>query len=313
MSESAVDVHAAIVNTGNKELTTICLNSLPEACRSITWRVSVFDNASTDGSDELLRRDFPDVQVVSSRIRLGATASRNRLLTPIVQRGTARYVLVLDEDIELQPTAVAELVKYGDHSTRVGAVGPVVIDRHGVVQPSFAPFPTFSSQLLASVLPGRSRPIAHGQAGWLQSCCVLYRVDALRETGLFDENLFWFFDDTDLGLRLHDAGWPSEVCRAAAVVHVGHGATGRPDLAEQMERQMVRSAYLYFEKHRGRGVAGAIGLWMRLAFMLRALKAAAEAVGGGETDRRHARSLLRLARYDARHALGHERDAKHSQ
>jgi GT2 family glycosyltransferase len=128
--------------------------------------------------------------------------------------------------------------------------------------------------------------------------------------GALDEQFFIFFEDTDLGTRLRQAGWRSAVCESARIVHHGHQTVAVPHQGSDMDRQMLRSRYLYFAKHRGRPAAILVTVFVRLALSARAAKALTAAVvrhDGGEGAL--ARTLWKLARYDPENVLPHERAA----
>jgi N-acetylglucosaminyl-diphospho-decaprenol L-rhamnosyltransferase len=144
-------------------------------------------------------------------------------------------------------------------------------------------------------------------AGWLNGSCLLVRTEALRRVGPLDARFFIFFEDTDLGLRLHRAGWRSAVCKSSRVVHHGHQAVSQSGVGTYMEQQMLRSRYLYFRKHHGGYKAALVVALIRVALGLRAAKAlVAGAVTGDGGERNLAGLLWSLARYDPVAPLPHE-------
>ena len=301
----AVDVQISLVNTNSRELVLQCLASLAAACEGISWRTLLVDNASTDGSAEIVRSEFPDIEVIQNAERMGFSANHNQVIRRAIATG-ARFVLVLNEDTVLDAGAIRELVKFSDADPRVGAAGPTIIGRDGEVQRSLLSYPTVGSEVAASFRPGKPRDETRS-GGWLNGSCVLVRTDALREIGLLDERFFIFFEDTDLGLRLRESGWKSAVCPSARIVHYGHQVVSQPTYGDRMERQMVRSRYLYFEKHQGRVRAEICQALSRCAFCIRATKAATVGICVKDNDERKLATLLwRLAMYDPRESLAHE-------
>lgn len=305
MAPDLLDVEISLVNTENRELLRACLQSLPEACTGLRWRATVVDNASGDGSAGMVRAEFPWAGLLASEWRLGFSANHNQVLRRVLEDGGARYVLILNEDTALDPGCVGELVGLCDADRRIGAAGPVIRGRDGRVQQSHFRFPTVGQQAWAALRP-RSGPRPARGTGWLNGSCILIRTDALRQVGPLDERFFIFYEDTDLGLRLERAGWASAVCQSATMLHHGHETVSRPALGSAMERQMLRSRYLYFCKHRGQARAAALQLATRTALLARALKALGEAMLGRE-EPATARLLAGLAGYDPRTPLPHER------
>lgn len=300
-----VDVEISVVNTDNAELLQRCLASLPAAAGTITWRATVVDNASRDGSAEVVRREFPWARVLENGCRLGFSANHNQVVDEVVSRVSARYVLVLNEDTELEPESLQELVAFADHRQGLGAAGPRLIGGDGREQPSYFCFPGVAHEFWGTLSPGRQAQQPEN-GGWLNGSCLLVRTDALREVGTLDERFFIFFEDTDLGLRLHDAGWHSAVCDTARVVHHEHQTVSQSSVGSWMEQQVLRSRYLYFRKHHGRYRAWLVAALVRIALAARAAKALAGSLRGDGGERRLAALLWRLACYDPEVPLPHE-------
>jgi GT2 family glycosyltransferase len=310
-AEPILDVEISIANTNSRELLRGCLGSLPGSCEGLAWHASVVDNASTDGSAEMVLNEFSWVELLRNSVMRGFSANHNQVLRRALDRG-ARYVLILNEDTVLEPGSVRELVRFCDANPRIGAAGPIILGSDGLVQRSFFSYPTVVNQAAACLRPGRP-PREARLDGWLNGSCVLARADALREIGLLDERYFIFFEDTDLGLRLREAGWRSVVCSDARILHYGHQVVSQPAYGNRMERQALRSRYLYFRKHHGAVRAGAVAALVKCALAVRAVKAL---VWGALSRRSEERSLATvlwaLASYDPRVALSHERTAMES-
>src|SRR5438105_11672953 len=142
MTARGVDVHVSLVSTDNRELLRRCLASLPAACEGLDWAVTVIDNASTDGTAEMVAAEFPWARLLVNGRRLGFTANHNQVIGPVVAEDGSRYVLILNEDTECDPQSIAELVACGDANRRVGSAGAYVVGPDGLQQPSLQPFPT---------------------------------------------------------------------------------------------------------------------------------------------------------------------------
>jgi GT2 family glycosyltransferase len=302
---ATTDVVISVVNTNSREYLRECLASLPAACEGLTWTATVVDNASHDGSAEMVRTTFPDVTVLENTVALGFSANHNQVLKPALE-SDARYVLILNEDTVLDAGAICEMVSFCDSRDRVGAAGPVIVGADRQTQPSLFPFPTALTEIQATLRPGRARQESL-RGGWLNGSCVLARTQALREIGLLDESFFIFFEDTDLGLRLDAAGWESAICPSAQILHHGHQVVSQPTYGDRMERQMLRSRYQYFYKHRGKHQAKVLSLVTRLALVLRASKASfLGRVRRNESETRLGALLWKLAACDPRTPLPQE-------
>lgn len=302
-----VDVDICVVSHTNQALVRRCLRSLPQACIDITWRVTVVENLPRTGDP--LTEQFPWATVIENVVPAGFGHNHNAILTPIVQQHLARYVLVLNDDTELEDGCVTALVGHADRrSESLGAVGPLLRLPGGERQHSFYSFPTVRGTAIGAVRPGSltCKPISSGE-GWLSGACLLVRAAAAREVGLFDPRFFLFFEDTDLSARLWAANWQLEVCTNATTVHFDHQTVSQPGIRHAMQCQMLRSSYLYFRKHRGAVAATSVTLVCRLTLLLRGLlMAAIGRFNRRPDDRSSGYDLLRLARYDPSIPLAHE-------
>jgi GT2 family glycosyltransferase len=134
--------------------------------------------------------------------------------------------------------------------------------------------------------------------GWLTGSCILVRISGLREVGVFDPAFFLFFEDTDLCLRLREAGWKLRVCSSAAILHHGHKTTSESDLSGDIGKQFLRSRFLFFTKHRGSLMAHAVTELVRCGLALRTTKMLLEAsMRGRAADLACRRSLWALTAY----------------
>jgi GT2 family glycosyltransferase len=301
----SVDVEISIVSTNNRELLRRCLDSLAAGCGSLTWRASVVDNGSDDGTAELLAADYPSVTAIRNETRQGISANHNKVLGPALERGELRYFLTAHEDVELQPGAVELLVAFCERSPRLGAVGPVVVSEDGRPERGLRGYPTLARELHNSLRPRRTASLPPRTVGYVDAACTLFRAEALREIGLLDERFFGFYEDVDVGLRLRAAGWESAICEEATVVHHRHGTWVRPGL--RAEAQRMRSRYLFFRKHHGPLQAQTVAVLGRAILVLRAGKAVAAGVLRRErTEIEHGRWLLSLARHRPDRPLQHE-------
>lgn len=288
------DVRISLIAMANPQLLAACLRSLPAAAEGLDWDLHVVDNQALPECLADVRAAFPEAVVHANRERLGFGANHNQVLRPTVERDEARYVLVLNDDVELEPGCVRELVDAADADPRLAAVGPSLVGEDGSPQFSLQPFPTWRGEVSGALRP---RTVdGNADQGWLNGSCLLLRAEAVREVGGFDEEFFLFYEDVDLGLRLHHAGWRSAIAPAARAVHHGHQTVTLPEWGAASARQVQRSRFVYLRKHHGTLRAHVAAHSTRLAYLLRAAKALLE------RERPHASFLADLARYDPRRA-----------
>ena len=299
------DVVVSIVCTNNRPVLEGCLQSLPAACEGLRWRATVIDNAGTDGTSEMVRRQFGWAHLVRNDRRCGFGHNHNLTIDPMVEREDARYVMVLNDDTRLDPQAVTNMIREMDEAPALGAIGPQIRGVDGAPQQSLFGFPSVGHLLIHQFRPGLPSGTP-GQDGWLNGSCLVLRREALQQAGSFDERYFIFFEDTDLGHRLREAGWRSTVSRDAGMVHLEHQTVSMPAVSSIMARQMLRSQWLYASQRRGASSALALSIGTRAALLLRSAKAAAEGALGDAEARLLARALVGLAWYQPARALPHE-------
>ena len=254
-----IDVEISVVNTSNGRLLERCLRSLDEAAAGVRSHTTVVDNASTDGSAEMVEARFPHVELLRNGVRRGFAANHNLVIDRVIASRSARYVLILNEDTELSPGSIAELVRCCDADTAVGAAGPALVEIDGRPQPSAFRFPRLTTEIVsAAILPEALRSLlwrrvvemrADGAepapVDWLLGAALLVRTEALAALGGgFDERFFIYAEDTDIALRLAGSGYASVLCPRAAVTHLGGSSTGSP-----FARTLGSSRWAYARKH----------------------------------------------------------------
>jgi hypothetical protein len=305
-------VGAVVVSWNVRELLGACLASLRAA--TVPTRVVVVDNASHDGSAEMVRSAFPEAHLVASDRNLGFTRGNNvglAALGILPSAGAPRgqpppYVLLLNPDAELMPGALEALLDYLGARPGVGAVGPLLLNPDGSVQSSRRRFPTPLTGLLESTPlawrwpanPWARRyhmvdvpPTVAGPVDWVTGAAVLLRSAALAAVGGFDEGYFMYSEELDLCRRLAAAGWPTHFAPGARVLH--HEGQSSGQVAPLRQRHLQRSRVRYFRRHHGPLAAQAVRLGLLGQF---ACELVLEA-GKGAVGHRPALRRARVADY----------------
>jgi len=275
-------VTAVVVNYNSAPDIFECLESLRRSEHPV--ELVVVDNASTDGSpDELAALD--DVHLVRSARNVGFGGGVNLGVRTVDPEGA---ILLVNPDATLEPDAVGRLVATLDEHPRAAAVGPLVQNPDGTVQPSKRRFPTWTQAAMHATIgvfwPGNPGTRAYvcadapddrpSQVGWLSASVLLLRSDAFRDVGLFDERFFFYVEDLDLCRRFADAGWELWFEPRANAVHVWGGSTRKP--TKQLWQHHT-NLFRYVRKHqRGWRVLTqpfvAVGLAVRFLLLLARMK-----------------------------------------
>jgi GT2 family glycosyltransferase len=253
-----------VVSFNTRRLLRECLTSLlaesgrlPAGCAA---EVLVIDNASSDGSAEMVAREFSDsVRLLRSEVNLGFGVANNLAM----EAAQGRYLVLINSDAFFEPGALARALAHMDADPGAGIGGARLVGRDGAPQPSARTFHSIAgTALVLSGISERTTRMDHdagapASVDWVTGAFMILRREALARTGLFDPAFFLYFEEVDLCRRVKSAGfrvmyWPDVV-----VTHHGgeSSRTLHKHIFSESEAQVVlwrmRSTLLYFRKHHG--------------------------------------------------------------
>lgn len=262
-----MDVSVIIVNWNTSGLLAQCLWSVQAEFLSASHEIIVVDNASTDGSCEMVRRDFPDVRLIANTENRGFAAANNQGLA--VARG--RYVLLLNSDTIVLDRAIEKTIDFADRNPDAAVVGCRVLNPDRSLQFTCFMFPSLLNWFLYATylyqLFPQNRFFGRERMTWwarnderdvdvVTGCYMLVRREAIEQVGVLDERFFMYAEETDWCLRFVADGWKNRFTPSAEIIHIG-GASA-PKLSANRARISNRSFVRYIFKHwsRSRAVAG---------------------------------------------------------
>src|SRR5437870_6380722 len=237
-----------------------CLSTLQRERAQVDMEVTVVDNASRDGSAEMVAAHFPWVHLIRNDRNRGFGAAHNQAM----RRAGGRYLLILNSDATPGVGALQTLVEFLDAHPNVAVAGPRLRYPDGTVQASRRRFPTFATLLVESTQIQRFWPdnavlrryyMADRSddepqtVDWLVGACLCVRASAATEVGLFDERFFMYSEELDWCRRFRQAGWVIAYVPSAEVRHL-EGASARQDLAAR-DRLFQASKLRYTAKWHG--------------------------------------------------------------
>ena len=254
-------VSVIVVTYESRDFISACLESIYRTGSGWIAECWVVDNASRDGTANLVRDEFPQARVIANRENAGF----GRAVNAAARQADGEFLLVLNPDTVVEPGAVAELVAFLRHRPQAGICGPKVTGpdggfrhdcRRGFPTPMNA-FGYFSG--LDRVFP-YSRRLGGYHRRWLSAdlevttdcvsgSCLLLRRSAFQSVGGFDEDYFLFGEDIDLCWKLRQAGHEIWFVPAARVIHA-KGASMRLAPATA-RREFYRSMRLFVDKRLG--------------------------------------------------------------
>ncbi len=292
-----MDLSIIIVNWNVKDLLRQCLRSLLSSqIGNLTTEIIVVDSASTDGSPQMVRREFPQVRLIASEQNLGYAGGNNAG----VSAARGRYLFLLNPDTVVRPNAPARLVNYMDAHPAVAAAGPQLLWPDGAVQSSRRRFPTLGSLFWESTLLGQWFPHnRHAQryhlldqlsdhpqrVDWVVGAALLIRREAWQQIGPIDESFFMYFEETDWCHRAAEADWEIHYLPDAQVIHY-EGKSSEQIIAARTIR-FQRSKLRYAQKYFGAGWAAALRLFLWATFAYQGAEESAKWLFG------HRRALRR--------------------
>ena len=295
-----MDLSVITVSYNTRELLADCLESaLAGLARSrLEGQVWVVDNASADGSAEMVRQRFPDVSLIAHDQNLGFAAGNNLALLAMGFGGEAspRHVLFLNPDTRVVDDALGALVRFLDGTATAGAAGARLVHGDGSFQHSAFAFPGLAQiifdffplhhRLLDSRLNGRyprelyeaGRPFAVDHP---LGAALMVRGETLAQVGSFDERYFMYCEEIDLCRRIRNAGWDISCVPAAEIVHLVGQSTQQ--FRDTMFVALWRSRFLMFETHESAAFLWSARRLVRLGLQAEARRARA-AHRRGEID-----------------------------
>lgn len=223
-----------IVNWNTGSLLRDCLRSVGRETPALPHEVIVVDNASTDGSADLLRREFPAVRLIASATNRGYAGGNNLALPEA--RGA--YLALLNPDTILEDRALERLVAFLDRHPPAGAVGPALRHpagryaiRNGGWQPTIGTLLAHYAGL-SRLWPARIRGLHlvtdwPQRVGWLSGACLVVRRAAALQAGPLYEDWFMYAEDVEWCDRLAALGWDLWYEPAARVIHLDRQSTAQ--------------------------------------------------------------------------------------
>jgi GT2 family glycosyltransferase len=262
-------VSIIIVSFNTRDLLRRCLQTVSEQAGEISYETIVVDNASKDGSGDMVQTEYPETKVICSDVNLGFAGANNRGF----EVATGKYIVLLNSDAFLCPGTLHTAVEKMEADPTIGLGGGRLVGTDHSWQPSARMFPSLLNDFLtisglASQYPlsrffGRSDrtwadPGEPAEVDWVPGAFSIIRREVLDRIGFFDERFFLYYEEVDLCQRIRKAGhsiwyWPDVM-----VIHLGGESSKTVDhlhlssAGSQLTLWRMRSALLYYRKHHGR-------------------------------------------------------------
>ncbi len=273
-----MELSIIIVSWNTCDILCDCLKSVFQQTKEIDFEVIVVDNASTDGSAEMVKKDFPQVTLIENSENRGFAAGNNQGMA--IAEG--RYVLLLNSDTIVLGSAIAKTVSFVDAHLDAGVVGCRVLNPDRTLQPTCFMLPSILNMLLSTTylykLFPKNKFFGRERMTWwnrdnvrevdvVDGCFMLVRREAIDEVGVMDEQFFVYGEETDWCCRFKRAGWKVLFTPGAEIIHL-HAASSK-QVRPAMTLQLRGSILLFLKKHRGHVVHALACLLVALFFVFR--------------------------------------------
>jgi len=258
-SEAALDISVIIVNYNVKYFLEQALFSLKKAAGDFSVEYIVVDNASSDGSADYIRENFPEVRLIANSENLGFGRANNQGL----KLASGKYLLLVNPDTVVGEDTLRVLIDNLDRHKEIGAIGPKILDRAGKFDPGCrrgfpTPFAAFSKLSGLAALFPKSKVFNQYNMTYLEAntACevdslagsfMLVRREVYEKTRGFDEDYFMYGEDLDWCYRIKQAGWQVYYQPRAEIIHYGGESALRSRV--DVRREFFRAMHLFVRKH----------------------------------------------------------------
>lgn len=267
-----MDLSITIASYNSCQVTLRTLQSIYSETQGVEYEIIVVDNASTDGSADMIAEKFPKVRLIRSRRNLGFAAAHNKALA----LASGKYLMILNSDVLfLNNPAWQMLCRLRNAGEKVGVLGPQILNPDGTFAPSARkriiysrflvaltiinqtiPFIQFFpvdfarryfGRILGRVHDKFSPPSSAQEVEWVDGMCVMFKREVLEQTGLFDEQYFFDFEIGDLLMRVSSKGWRILFDPYVRIIHLGGYSRKR---MSRILLESQRSELIYYAKYR---------------------------------------------------------------
>jgi hypothetical protein len=253
-------INIVVLNYNGKDCLKRCLSSL--FCVDYSnFEVVVVDNNSQDGSLEMARLNFSRATFIKNEQNLGFSAGNNVGIKYSLEK-LADFVLLLNNDTEVEKDFLVKLLKYAKEHEEAGIISPLIFSEQGEsVWFSGGKIDWWRMKTVHIQKQPEKNLLA---TDFISGCAMLIRAEVFRKSGLFDENFFLYWEDVDFSVRAKKAGFTLSVVASARIRHFEKSEEKK----ENKLYWLVLSGLLFFQKNTPKYLKA----WIFIYTLLRRLK-----------------------------------------
>jgi len=254
-------VFIIVLNYNGRDVLKNCLKSVFRI-NYPNFEVVVVDNASTDGSLESVKADFSKAHFIKNETNLGFSTGNNIGIRFALEK-MADFVLLLNNDTEVESNFLQELVTASLADEKIGISSPKIFkDRSENIWFAGGEINWLKMKTAhENHCPVSSKPY---ETGFISGCAMLIKKEVFKKIGLFDEDFFLYWEDTDFSVRAQRAGFKTVVIPTATVYHFEKSENNKPNKIYWL----VLSGLLFFQKN----ATFPLNIWLKLYVFLRKIK-----------------------------------------
>jgi GT2 family glycosyltransferase len=221
------------VSYNTRDMLDHCLSTVLINKVNLELEIFVIDNASTDGSVQMVRKKYPTVNLIENSENIGFAAACNQAIRLV----NTEYILLLNPDVIISEDTLEKMINHMEKHKRVGITGCKIINESGKIERSAFPRPSLFNEIndilgkfrIERILPAnltRRKYDKLAKTGkepfsvyWVCGACLMIRKKVVDEIGLLDENYFLFSEDVDWCCRAKEKGWVVTYYPWTKVIH----------------------------------------------------------------------------------------------
>lgn len=245
-----------IVNWNTCQILRECLQSIYKSQVEFDFDVWIIDNHSIDGSQAMIKSEFPQVNLIENEVNYGFAKANNQAFNEV----SGTYILMLNPDTIVDSFSIEKLVDFMEQTEDAGCAGSKLLNPDGTLQQSCYPFPTLLREAWRLMHLDKFYSIGtYEMATWsnvlprsvdvVMGASLIIRNNLLRLLKGLDESYFIYSEEVDLCYRVKREGWNIYWVPESVVIHYGGQSTKQ--IAEEMFLELYRSKILFFKKNYG--------------------------------------------------------------
>jgi len=253
----APTITISIVSYNSLNFLRECLDSILKDPPALEYEIIVVDNASCDGTVEFVRKNYPEITLISNSRNIGFAAANNRA----IEKSNSKYILLMNSDCRVYKKSLDNLVEFMEKNPGVGITGPKIVNSDGTIQLSCRRFPSLlnaaAHTILADIFPHNPFSKKYKLADicrdntfkvdWVSGSCMIIRKKSLEDTGVLDEKYFMYVEDLDICYRMWQKNWEVYYYPKALIMHHVAGSSSGKKIKSSF--RMQKSVFYFFWKN----------------------------------------------------------------